>query len=169
MPSPERSASCQGRTAAGRQLRLIAAMRRMARSRWSAAASTMRRLAAASIGVAAGSGTDVALGLPPRRCSGAASSALPELILLSRAALAISGEHRARPRSQGRIPCTTLSGVTSLWMAILGYRRDRAGDGRDALRLLRFSRHAALRRLRSPSVHQDGLSARLAEQMVDPC
>jgi Cd2+/Zn2+-exporting ATPase len=96
-------------------------------------------LAAASVGVAMGGGTDVALeaadaALLKNRVLGVA-----ELILLSRATLANIWQNIALALGlKGVFLVTTLLGVTSLWMAILADTGATVLVTANALRLLRF-------------------------------
>jgi Cd2+/Zn2+-exporting ATPase len=96
-------------------------------------------LAAASVGVAMGGGTDVALeaadaALLKNRVHGVA-----ELILLSRATLANIRQNIALALGlKGVFLVTTLFGVTSLWMAILADTGATVLVTANALRLLRF-------------------------------
>ena len=96
-------------------------------------------LAAASVGVAMGGGTDVALeaadaALLKNRVLGVA-----ELILLSRATLANIRQNIALALGlKGVFLVTTLFGVTSLWMAILADTGATVLVTANALRLMRF-------------------------------
>jgi Zn2+/Cd2+-exporting ATPase len=116
-------------------------------------------LAAASVGVAMGGGTDVALeaadaALLKNRVLGVA-----ELILLSRATLANIWQNIALALGlKGIFLVTTLFGVTSLWMAILADTGATVLVTANALRMLRFriDPGAPVRPpFRSPSVNQD--------------
>jgi Cd2+/Zn2+-exporting ATPase len=96
-------------------------------------------LAAASVGVAMGGGTDVALETADAALLKNRVLGVVELILLSRATLANIWQNIALALGlKGVFLVTTLFGVTSLWMAILADTGATVLVTANALRLLRF-------------------------------
>jgi Cd2+/Zn2+-exporting ATPase len=96
-------------------------------------------LAAASVGIAMGGGTDVALETADAALLKNRVLGVVELILLSRATLANIWQNIALALGlKGVFLVTTLFGVTSLWMAILADTGATVLVTANALRLLRF-------------------------------
>jgi Cd2+/Zn2+-exporting ATPase len=97
-------------------------------------------LAAASVGVAMGGGTDVALETADAALLHNRVSGIAELIQLSRATLANIWQNIAIALGlKGVLLATTLLGITSLWMAILADTGATVLVTANALRLLTLS------------------------------
>ena len=98
-------------------------------------------LAAASVGIAMGSGTEVALTTADAALLGGRVVGVAELIAVSRATLANIHQNIAIALGLKAIfLITSLAGVTSLWMAILADTGATVIVTANALRLLRFGR-----------------------------
>ncbi len=96
-------------------------------------------LAAASVGIAMGGGTDVALETADAGLLGNRVSGVAELIALSRATRRNIWQNVALALGlKGLLLVTSLAGVTSLWMAILADTGATVLVTANALRLLRF-------------------------------
>ena len=108
-------------------------------------------LAAASVGIAMGGGTDVALETADAALLQNKVRGVADLVELSRATMSNIWQNIALALGLKSVfMATTLSGTTSLWMAILADTGATVLVTANALRLLRFQAYAAVSTPESP-------------------